>query len=298
MASAGGRRHSPHRRYRRHGKEQSRRITLQYRNALYHPVSSRHDGQTFGPSPVTSMMMPDATPSQPATLLVLDDDADIRDLIVGQLAQENYRLFAAANLAELRRIMQEQSVDLIVLDLNLPDGDGLSLCRELRGEGSDVQIIMVTARGSAIDRVLGLELGADDYLTKPFEPRELLVRIRNLLRRARSEPSARTATMRYAHFGPWRLDLVQRRLVAPDDRLVMLSSAEYRLLCRFIDEPNVVLGREALLPERRATAAFDRSIDLQVSRLRQKLADTPGGSELILTVRGEGYVLASAVDYS
>lgn len=246
--------------------------------------------------------MPDTALPPPATVLVVDDDADIRDLIVGQLRQENYRLLAAANLAELREILGQQPVDLIVLDLNLPDGDGLSLCRELRGEGSDVQIIMVTARGSAIDRVLGLELGADDYLTKPFEPRELLVRIRNLLRRGRNDlttdRNGRSAAMRYAHFGPWRLDLVQRRLVAPDDRLVMLSSAEYRLLCRFIDEPNVVLGREALLPERRATAAFDRSIDLQVSRLRQKLADAPGGSELILTVRGEGYVLASAVEYS
>jgi two-component system OmpR family response regulator len=233
-----------------------------------------------------------------ATVLVVDDDADIRDLIIGQLRQENYRLLGVGSLTELRQTLREESVDLIVLDLNLPDGDGLSLCRELRAEGSAVQIIMVTARGSAIDRVLGLELGADDYLTKPFEPRELLVRIRNLLRRGRSEPVAPVGAMRYAHFGPWRLDLVQRRLVAPDERLVMLSSAEYRLLCRFIEEPNMVLAREALLPERRATAAFDRTIDLQISRLRQKLAVLPGGSELILTVRGEGYVLASAVDYS
>ncbi|MDO7835477.1 response regulator transcription factor [Sphingobium sp. HBC34] len=233
-----------------------------------------------------------------ATIMVVDDDADIRDLILGQLRQENYRLLGASNLAELRRTLRDESVDLIVLDLNLPDGDGLTLCRELRAEGSDVQIIMVTARGSAIDRVLGLELGADDYLTKPFEPRELLVRIRNLLRRGRTEPAPRATTMRYARFGPWRLDLQQRRLIAPDDRLVMLSSAEFRLLSRFLEEPNIVLARETLLPERRATAAFDRSIDLQVSRLRQKLAGIAGGDELILTVRGEGYVLASGVDYS
>ncbi|SER48948.1 response regulator [Sphingobium sp. YR768] len=243
--------------------------------------------------------MADLAPSRSATIVVVDDDADIRDLIVGQLRQENYRLFGAANLAELRQHLRDEPVDLIVLDLNLPDGDGLSLCRELRADGSDVQIIMVTARGSAIDRVLGLELGADDYLTKPFEPRELLVRIRNLLRRGRSEPALRgAAAMRYAHFGPWRLDLQQRRLIAPDDKLVMLSSAEFRLLNRFLEEPNVVLARETLLPERRATAAFDRSIDLQVSRLRQKLAAIAGGDELILTVRGEGYVLASGVDYS
>lgn len=242
--------------------------------------------------------MIDTISAPAATVLVVDDDADIRDLIVGQLRQENYRLLGVGSLTELRQTLREESVDLIVLDLNLPDGDGLSLCRELRAEGSAVQIIMVTARGSAIDRVLGLELGADDYLTKPFEPRELLVRIRNLLRRGRSDPAAPVEAMRYAHFGPWRLDLVQRRLVAPDERLVMLSSAEYRLLCRFIEEPNMVLARETLLPERRATAAFDRTIDLQISRLRQKLAVLPGGSELILTVRGEGYVLASAVDYS
>lgn len=243
--------------------------------------------------------MADAASFRPATVLVVDDDADIRDLIVGQLRQENYRLLGAANLAELRQTLREEVVDLIVLDLNLPDGDGLMLCRELRAEGSDIQIIMVTARGSAIDRVLGLELGADDYLTKPFEPRELLVRIRNLLRRPRSGPTIRpAAVMRYAHIGPWRVDLVQRRLIAPDDRLVMLSSAEFRLLSRFIDEPNIVLDRETLLPERRATAAFDRTIDLQISRLRQKLSTLPGGEDLILTVRGEGYVLACTVDHS
>ena len=123
------------------------------------------------------------------------------------------------------------------------------------------------------------------------------MRIRNLLRRGRSDPAARPAAARFARFGPWRLDLQQRRLVAPDDSLVMLSSAEFRLLSRFIEEPNVVLSRETLVPERRATAAFDRSIDLQVSRLRQKLATLDGGDELILTVRGEGYVLASGVEH-
>jgi two-component system OmpR family response regulator len=249
--------------------------------------------------------MPDLSPSRPVSssnphIVVVDDDEDIRDLIVAQLAQEQYEVIAADSLAALHRAMTVHPIDLIVLDLNLPDGDGLSLCRELRAQGNGVQIIMVTARGSAIDRVLGLELGADDYLTKPFEPRELLVRIRNLLRRSRVEEQGRQSA-KIARFGPWRLDLFQRRLIASDDRLVMLSSAEFRLLSRFIEEPNMVLSREALVPERRATAAFDRSIDLQVSRLRQKLiggtgGDT-GGEGLILTVRGEGYVLASTVTY-
>lgn len=244
--------------------------------------------------------MPDPSSSRSPRLIVVDDDQDIRDLIVDQLRQQHYDVLAAGSLAELNDAMAEQPVDLIVLDLNLPDGDGLALCRELRARGSDVQIIMVTARGSAIDRVLGLELGADDYLTKPFEPRELLVRVRNLLRRVRGDEGDRQrgATSRIARFGPWRLDLFQRRLIASDERLVMLSSAEFRLLSRFIEEPNVVLSREALVPERRATAAFDRSIDLQVSRLRQKLASLPGGEELVLTVRGEGYVLACTVDHS
>lgn len=243
--------------------------------------------------------MPDQMNSRQARLIVVDDDPDIRDLIVQQLRQEHYEVVAAGSLGELYQALVVHAADLIVLDLNLPDGDGLTLCRELRAEGNDVPIIMVSARGSAIDRVLGLELGADDYLTKPFEPRELLVRIRNLLRRSHAdEPDRqRDKGVRIARLGPWRLDLFQRRLIAEDGRLVMLSSAEFRLLSRFIDEPNVVLSRENLVPERRATAAFDRSTDLQVSRLRQKLATMPGGEELILTVRGEGYVLASPVSY-
>ena len=242
--------------------------------------------------------MQEPTPNPPARVIVVDDDEDIRSLIVDQLRQEHYDVLSAGSLTALHAVMSEREPDLIVLDLNLPDGDGLSLCRELRGQGSDTRIIMVTARGSAIDRVLGLELGADDYLTKPFEPRELLVRVRNLLRRSPGSVSAPVQkSARIARFGSWRLDLFQRRLVASDDRLVMLSSAEFRLLSRFIQEPNVVLSREELVPERRATAAFDRSIDLQISRLRQKLAGSSEGDGLILTVRGEGYVFASPVIY-
>jgi len=231
-------------------------------------------------------------------ILVVEDDEDIRDLIAGQLRMEHYAVSTASGLGEMRSVLGAEAIDLVILDLNLPDGDGLSLCRELRAEGVETAIIMVTARGSAVDRVLGLELGADDYLTKPFEPRELMARVRNLLRRTRGgggSPPARQA--RYAVFGPWKLDLLQRRLVAPDGQLVMLSSAEFRLLSRFVQEPNTVLSREALLPERRATVAFDRSIDLQISRLRQKLASVKGGEGLILTVRSEGYVLACVVRY-
>lgn len=231
------------------------------------------------------------------TVLVVEDDEDIRDLIVEQLARDHYRLLAAPDIATMRKICAEEAVDLIVLDLNLPDGDGLALCRDLRARNVDTPVIMVTARGTAIDRVLGLELGADDYLTKPFEPRELMARVRNLLRRSAGEGGAAPVQRRMVRFGPWRLDLIQRRLIAPDESLVMLSSAEFRLLSRFIEEPNKVLSREELLPERRATVAYDRSIDLQVSRLRQKLSGVGGGAELILTVRNEGYVLACAVNH-
>lgn len=231
-------------------------------------------------------------------ILVVEDDADIRDLIAGQLRMEQYEVATASGIADMRAQLSASPADLVILDLNLPDGDGLSLCRELRAEGVETPIIMVTARGSAVDRVLGLELGADDYLTKPFEPRELLARVRNLLRRLRGgAPSMPARQYRYAQFGPWKLDLLQRRLVKPDGELVMLSSAEFRLLSRFIQEPNTVLSREALSPERRATVGHDRSIDLQISRLRQKLAMVKGGEGLILTVRSEGYLLACMVHF-
>ncbi|SKA40655.1 two-component system, OmpR family, response regulator [Enhydrobacter aerosaccus] len=229
-------------------------------------------------------------------ILVADDDEDIRTLIREQLEREPYEVRTAGDIAGARAALAEAPVDVLVLDLNLPDGDGVTLCRELRAEGHGGAIIMVTARDAAIDRVLGLELGADDYLTKPFEPRELRARVRNLIRRLKiADGGPRNA--RVAHIGPWRLDLIQRRLIASDDRLVMLASSEYRLLTRFLAAPNRVLSREHLLPERSATVAFDRSIDLQVSRLRQKLASEPGGADLILTVRNEGYVLAGEIRF-
>lgn len=235
------------------------------------------------------------TPNPGGHVLVVDDDPDIRELIIAQLEREAFTVRAASCIAEVHAELAEQPADVVVLDLNLPDGDGLALCRELRAQGYADAIIMVTARDSAVDRVLGLELGADDYLTKPFEPRELVARVRNLVKRIGSGGRPRTA--RFASFGPWKLDLLQRRLVTPDGRLVILSSAEFRVLSRMIESPNQVMSRETLLPERRATVAFDRSIDLCISRLRHKLNAEPGGSDLILTVRSEGYILAANVGY-
>ncbi len=251
---------------------------------------------------MASFMIPQSDAPE-GRIIVLEDDPDIRELIAAQLSREPQRVDSVGSVAELRESLELGPVDLLILDLNLPDGDGLDICRDLRAAGHQGAIMMVTAREGPIDRVLGLELGADDYLTKPFEPRELLARVRNLLRRSRvfdgvqAQAGTRPRVARFARVGPWRLDLHQRRLVTDDERLVMLSSAEYRLLSRFIEAPNQVLSREELLPERSATVAFDRSIDIQISRLRHKLASVPGGDELILTVRSEGYVLPGPVNF-
>jgi len=241
-------------------------------------------------------MIPQSNASE-GRIVVLEDDPDIRELITAQLSREPQRVDAVGTVADLRASLEGGPVDLMILDINLPDGDGLDLCRDLRAAGHQGAIMMVTAREGPIDRVLGLELGADDYLTKPFEPRELLARVRNLLRRSRVFDHGRPRVARFARFGPWRLDLHQRRLVTGDDRLIMLSSAEYRLLSHFIEAPNQVLSREELLPERSATVAFDRTIDIQISRLRHKLASVPGGADLVLTVRSEGYVLPGPVTF-
>ena len=231
-------------------------------------------------------------------LLIVDDDDALRELVLSAFRGEPIELRGIANIQGLRDALSSWRPNALILDLNLPDGDGVALCRELRAEKNDVLIIMVTARGSPVDRVLGLELGADDYLTKPFEPRELVARVRNLLQRSRVRRALTTADARAASFGPWRLDLIQRRLQGKSGDLVMLSAIEFRLLTRLLDAPRKVLSREALLPERHATVAFDRTLDVQISRLRAKLATEVAGETLILTVRGEGYMLAVDVAFT
>jgi two-component system, OmpR family, response regulator len=205
-----------------------------------------------------------------------------------------YAARTAGDGEAMREAIAQSDYDLIILDLSMPGKDGLELCRELRNT-SDVPIVMLTARGGPADRILGLETGADDYLAKPFEPRELLARVRNVLRRTKGAQGPRSPVRRLC-FGEWILDLASRSLVDRRGVVVGLSGAEFRLLEAFVSNPNCVLTRSQLLDlTRRDVETFDRSIDLQVSRLRQRLGDDARASELIKTVRGEGYVLAATV---
>jgi two-component system OmpR family response regulator len=231
-------------------------------------------------------------------ILIVDDDAEIRNLLGDYLRKNGYRASVASDGKAMWAALARGKVDLIVLDLMLPGEDGLALCRRLRA-GSDMPVIMLTARGEETDRVVGLEMGADDYLAKPFSPRELLARIKSVLRRFRSLPrSLRADDARSIAFAGWRLDVVARHLVSPEGVVTSLSGAEYQLLRIFLSHPNHVLSRDQLmvLSKGREADPSDRSIDLRVSRLRHRLGDDPANPQIIKTVRGEGYVLAAAVE--
>ena len=215
---------------------------------------------------------------------------DIRDLLASYLHGYGMTCRCVGNGQAMREALQEARVDLIILDLMLPGEDGLSLCRHIRGT-LDTPIIMLTARGESADRVVGLELGADDYVVKPFDPRELVARIHTILRRARSSAPASTADT--VQFAGWKLSHLKREVTTPAQLVVPLSNAEYRLLRAFLQRPQRILSRELLMDAARGRTveAFDRSIDLLVSRLRQKLGDDPKQPQLLKTVRGEGYLL-------
>ncbi|WP_044875286.1 response regulator [Pseudomonas sp. LFM046] len=224
--------------------------------------------------------------------LIVDDDAPIRELLCGYLARFNIEAVGVDDGQGMRQALAEARFDVVVLDLMLPGEDGLSLCRWLRAE-SDIPILMLTARCEPADRIIGLELGADDYMAKPFEPRELVARIQTILRRVRDDREAPRPDPRSSiRFDAWRLDGVLRQLQSPEGLVVPLSNAEFRLLWVFLERPRRVLSREQLLDAARGRSieAFDRSIDLLVSRLRQKLGDDPRSPRLIKTVRGEGYL--------
>ena len=228
--------------------------------------------------------------------LIVDDNLELRELLGGYLTRFNIDSEAVGDGHGMRRALAQSQFDVIILDLMLPGEDGLALCRELRST-SDIPILMLTARCEPADRIIGLELGADDYMAKPFEPRELVARIQSILRRVRDDRDPSRADPRQEprtsiSFDGWTLHSVLRQLQSPDDLLVPLSNAEFRLLWVFLERPRRVLSREQLLDEARGRSieAFDRSIDLLVSRLRQKLGDDPRSPRLIKTVRGEGYL--------
>jgi two-component system OmpR family response regulator len=233
-------------------------------------------------------------------ILIVDDDRAIRELIATYLQKNGMRVSLAGNGREMRAALENGSPDLIVLDLMLPGEDGLVLCRELRaGKFRSVPVLMLTARSEETDRIVGLEMGADDYLAKPFAVRELFARIRSVLRRTRMLPPGMqvTETAQVLAFGDWRLDTTARHLLDAEGTMVALSGAEYRLLRVFLDHPQRVLTREQLLnlTQGRQSDPFDRSIDLLVSRLRQRLQDVAREPRYIKTLRSEGYVFSAVV---
>ncbi|KAA0595987.1 two-component system OmpR family response regulator [Azospirillum lipoferum] len=234
-------------------------------------------------------------------VLIVDDDRDIRELVSGYLKRNGLRVTLAADGRQMRSFLERDRVDLIVLDIMMPGDDGLVLCRELRaGRYATTPVLMLTARNDEMDRILGLEMGADDYLAKPFAARELLARIKAILRRARMLPPNLQISEagQLLSFGKWRLDTVARHLLDQDGTAVALSGAEYRLLRVFLDHPQRVLSRDQLLnlTQGREAELFERSIDLLVSRLRQRLRDDAREPSHIKTVRNEGYVLAMPVE--
>jgi two-component system, OmpR family, response regulator len=233
-------------------------------------------------------------------ILVVDDDHDIREMVADYLRKNGFRTSLAADGREMRAILDTNAVDLIVLDLMMPGDDGLVLSRNLRAsKHKAIPVIMLTARDDATDRIIGLEMGADDYVTKPFSPRELLARINAVIRRTRMLPPNLQVTeaSRLLEFGQWRLDTTARHLLDQQGTAVALSGAEFRLLRVFLDHPQRVLSRDQLLSltQGREAELFDRSIDLLVSRLRQRLKDDPREPSYIKTVRSEGYVFSLPV---
>jgi two-component system OmpR family response regulator len=229
-------------------------------------------------------------------ILVIDDDREIRELLARYLERQHFRVTAVRDAREARRMWPTTPFQMVILDLMLPGEGGLDFARWLRAE-SDVPILMLTALGEENDRIIGLELGADDYLSKPFNPRELLARMRAVLRRASEIGEKRESGSKTLFFNGWTLESARRRLVNPDGTEVPLTGGEYDLLVALLDRANKVLTRDMLLDLLRGRQAgpFDRAIDMAISRLRRKLEDDGRHAQLIKTVRGGGYVLAAEV---
>lgn len=231
-------------------------------------------------------------------VLVVDDHRDIRELVAKYLSRHGLRVSTADGGVAMKRLLKTSAVDLVVLDIMMPGEDGLSLCRHLR-ETSGLPVILLTSMAEETDRIVGLEIGADDYLTKPFSPRELLARIKAVLRRAQSLPQQRTKVdSEHIRFAGWTFDPERREMIDKDDTAVPLSTAEFQLISAFLRHPQIVLSREQLLDltQGRATKVFDRSIDNQVSRLRRKIEADPKNPTIIKTVWGGGYIFTPKVE--
>jgi two-component system OmpR family response regulator len=233
-------------------------------------------------------------------LLVVDDHREIRDLVSRFMARHGFRVTTACDGREMRKALADNSIDLIVLDLMLPGEDGLALCRDLRAR-SNIPVVMLTAMGEETDRIVGLEMGADDYLAKPFNPRELLARIKAVIRRMQTLPGEERPSNRgAAQFENWRLDMRKRHLESHDGVIVSLSTGEFNLLAAFVQHPQRVLSRDQLLDftHGRSAEPFNRSIDAQVGRLRRKIERDPKNPTLIKTEWGGGYVFTPEVTYA
>ncbi|MGE0736307.1 MAG: response regulator [Alphaproteobacteria bacterium] len=233
-------------------------------------------------------------------ILIVDDDREIRSLLSKFLTQHGFRVSAAADGRAMMEVLDGAKIDLVVLDIMLTGEDGLSLCRKLRAT-SEVPIIMLTALSEETDRIVGLELGADDYVTKPFNPRELMARAKAILRRTGGAPDAdEPGDEAIYEFEGWRFDIAKRSLTSPDQIDVQLSGGEFQMLVAFVQHPRRVLSRDQLLDlaRGRASVPFDRSIDVQVSRLRRKIEPDPKQPTLIKTVRTGGYTFTPAVTRS
>jgi two-component system, OmpR family, response regulator len=235
---------------------------------------------------------------QPPFIAVVEDDPEIRSLVGGLLSREGFRVVLCDGSEDLDRVIERQRLDLVVLDLMLGGEDGLSICRRLRGGPRSTPVLMVTAKGDDLDRIIGLEVGADDYLPKPFNPRELLARIRAILRRTCDLPQRPNLPSDVYIFSGWRLDAGSRMLRNPEGDSIELTGGEFDLLMALVNHPQRVLTREQLLDWTRGRSAtpFDRTIDVQLSRLRRKLGDDSRTPSMIRTVRGGGYLFAPAVE--
>lgn len=241
----------------------------------------------------------DGSPSLPpdAHILLCDDDPELRRLLASFLRQNGYRVTPIGDGRDVARHITDASIDLLILDLMLPGINGLEICRNLRA-ASNVPILMLTAKGSETDRIVGLEMGADDYVAKPFSPPELLARVKALIRRARMGGQDMAAKAgRLILFDGWTLDTLRRELRNPDGVIIDLSVGEYDLLLTFLEAPQRVLDRDYLIEvtRKRSLSAFDRSIDVQISRLRRKIGTADNEESIIKTVRGAGYMLMSEV---